>query len=96
MPRADLKAEIDPEGNLWPADKQAPTRYEIVSRLAVGAERVPDSARAAHPDYERYVLNTGVRPDTVGALHNNPDNPNNNNHHNAVPNGAIPEGPAGN
>ena len=41
-------------------------------------------------------LEQRIAPDTVGALHNNPDNPNNNNHHNAVPNGAIPEGPAGN
>jgi len=41
-------------------------------------------------------LEQRIAPDTVGALHNNPDNPNNNNNHNAVPNGAIPEGPAGN
>ncbi len=40
-------------------------------------------------------LEQRIAPDTVGALHNNPDNPNNNNH-NAVPKGAIPEGPAGN
>ena len=40
-------------------------------------------------------LEQRIAPDTVGALHNNPDNPNNNNDHNAVPNGAIPEGPAG-
>jgi hypothetical protein len=42
------------------------------------------------------ALEERIAPDTVGALHNNPDNPNNNNNHNAVPNGAIPEGPAGN
>ncbi len=41
-------------------------------------------------------LEERIAPTTVGALHNNPDNPNNNNDHNAVPNGAIPEGPAGN
>ena len=41
-------------------------------------------------------LEERIAPTTVGALHNNPDNPNNNNNHNAVPNGAIPEGPAGN
>ena len=41
-------------------------------------------------------LEPRIAPDTVGALHNNPSNPNNNNHHNAVPNGALPEGPAGN
>ena len=40
-------------------------------------------------------LEQRIAPDTVGALHNNPDNPNNNNDHNAVPKGAIPEGPAG-
>ena len=32
---------------------------------------------------------------TVGALHNNPSNPNNNNDHNAVPKGALPEGQGG-
>jgi len=41
-------------------------------------------------------LEERIAPDTVGALHNNPSNPNNNNDHNAVPNGALPEGPAGN
>jgi hypothetical protein len=42
-------------------------------------------------------LEERIAPTTVGALHNNPDNPNNNNNnHNAVPLGAIPEGPAGN
>lgn len=41
------------------------------------------------------VLEDRIAPSTVGALHNNPDNPNNNNNHNAVPNGNIPEGPAG-
>ena len=41
-------------------------------------------------------LEERIAPSTVGALHNNPDNPNNNNNHNAVPKGAIPEGPAGN
>ena len=41
-------------------------------------------------------LEERIAPSTVGALHNNPDNPNNNNDHNAVPKGAIPEGPAGN
>jgi hypothetical protein len=40
-------------------------------------------------------LEERIAPTTVGALHNNPDNPNNNNDHNAVPKGAIPEGPAG-
>lgn len=40
-------------------------------------------------------LEARIAPDTVGALHNNPSNPNNNNNHNAVPKGAIPEGPAG-
>ena len=40
-------------------------------------------------------LEERIAPDTVGALHNNPDNPNNNNDHNAVPKGNIPEGPAG-
>jgi len=40
-------------------------------------------------------LEERIAPDTVGALHNNPSNPNNNNNHNAVPKGAIPEGPAG-
>jgi hypothetical protein len=40
-------------------------------------------------------LEERIAPDTVGALHNNPSNPNNNNDHNAVPNGNIPEGPAG-
>ena len=39
-------------------------------------------------------LEKRIAPSTVGALHNNPSNPNNNDH-NAVPNGAIPEGPAG-
>jgi hypothetical protein len=37
-------------------------------------------------------LEERIAPDTVGALHNNPSNPNNNNDHNAVPNGALPEG----
>jgi len=41
-------------------------------------------------------LEERIAPDTVGALHNNPDNPNNNNDRNAGPNGAIPEGQAGN
>jgi hypothetical protein len=41
------------------------------------------------------ALEERIAPDTVGALHNNPSNPNNNNDHNAVPNGNIPEGPAG-
>jgi hypothetical protein len=41
-------------------------------------------------------LEERIAPSTVGALHNNPHNPNNNNNHNAVPKGAIPEGPAGN
>jgi len=40
-------------------------------------------------------LEKRIAPSTVGALHNNPSNPNNNNDHNAVPKGAIPEGPAG-
>ena len=40
-------------------------------------------------------LEKRIAPSTVGALHNNPSNPNNNNDHNAVPTGAIPEGPAG-
>src|SRR5437762_1104465 len=40
-------------------------------------------------------LEERIVPYTVGALHNNPSYPNNNNDHNAVPNGAIPEGPAG-
>jgi len=47
-------------------------------------------------DLEIEVLEERIAPSTVGALHNNPDNPNNNNNHNAVPKGAIPEGPAGN
>jgi hypothetical protein len=37
-----------------------------------------------------------IAPNTVGALHNNPENANNNNEHNAVLNGAIREWPAGN
>jgi hypothetical protein len=37
-------------------------------------------------------LEERIAPSTVGALHNNPDNPNNNNDHNAVPKGALPEG----
>ena len=37
-------------------------------------------------------LEPRIAPDTVGALHNNPSNPNNNNDHNAVPKGALPEG----
>jgi hypothetical protein len=37
-------------------------------------------------------LEPRIAPDTVGALNNNPSNPNNNNDHNAVPNGALPEG----
>jgi hypothetical protein len=41
------------------------------------------------------VLEERIAPGTVGALHNNPSNPNNNNDHNAVPNGGIPEKPAG-
>ena len=41
------------------------------------------------------VLEERVAPGTVGALHNNPSNPNNNNDHDAVTKGAIPEGPAG-
>ena len=40
-------------------------------------------------------LEKRIAPSTVGTLHNNPANPNNNNDHNAVPTGAIPEGPAG-
>jgi len=44
---------------------------------------------------EVVILEERIAPSTVGALHNNPSNPNNNNHHNAVPNGALPEGPAG-
>jgi len=40
-------------------------------------------------------LEERIAPATVGALHNNPSNPNNNNDHNAVPKGNIPEGPAG-
>jgi hypothetical protein len=40
-------------------------------------------------------LEERIAPSTVGALHNNPSNPNNNNNHNAVPKGALPEGPAG-
>jgi hypothetical protein len=42
------------------------------------------------------ALEERIAPGTVGALHNNPDNPNNNNDHNAVPKGALPEKPAGN
>ena len=41
-------------------------------------------------------LEARIAPDTVGALHNNPGNPNNNNDHNAVPKGALPEGQGGN
>jgi hypothetical protein len=41
-------------------------------------------------------LEERIAPDTVGALHNNPNNPNNNNDHNAVPKGALPEGQGGN
>ena len=41
------------------------------------------------------VLEERIAPDTVGALHNNPSNPNNNNDHNAVPKGALPEGQGG-
>jgi hypothetical protein len=41
-------------------------------------------------------LEERIAPDTVGALHNNPSNPNNNNDHNAVPKGALPEGQGGN
>jgi len=41
-------------------------------------------------------LEQRIAPDTVAALHNNPHNPHHNNTHTAVPNGAIPEGPAGN
>jgi hypothetical protein len=37
-----------------------------------------------------------IAPSTVGALHNNSEKANNNNEHTAVPDGAIPEGPAGN
>jgi len=37
-------------------------------------------------------LEERIAPSTVGALHNNPGNPNNNNNHNAVPKGALPEG----
>lgn len=40
-------------------------------------------------------LEERIAPDTVGALHNNPSNPNNNNDHNAVPKGALPEGTNG-
>ena len=40
-------------------------------------------------------LEQRIAPSTVGALHNNPDNPNNNNNHNAVPKGALPEGQGG-
>ena len=40
-------------------------------------------------------LEERIAPDTVGALHNNPSNPNNNNDHNAVPKGALPEGQGG-
>jgi len=36
-------------------------------------------------------LEQRIAPDTVGALHNNPANPNNNNDHNSVPKGALPE-----
>jgi hypothetical protein len=36
-------------------------------------------------------LEQRIAPTTVGALNNNPSNPNNNNDHNAVPNGNIPE-----
>jgi hypothetical protein len=46
--------------------------------------------------FEIVQLEERIAPTTVGALHNNPSNPNNNNNHNAVPKGAIPEGPAGN
>ena len=35
-------------------------------------------------------LEERIAPDTVGALHNNPTNPSNNNDHNAVPKGALP------
>ena len=41
-------------------------------------------------------LEERIAPTTVGALHNNPDNPNNNNNHNAVPKGALPEAQGGN
>ena len=41
-------------------------------------------------------LEERIAPGTVGALHNNPSNPNNNNDHNAVPKGALPEGQGGN
>lgn len=37
------------------------------------------------------VLEERIAPGTVGALHNNPSNPNNNNDHNSVPKGALPE-----
>ncbi len=37
------------------------------------------------------ALEERIAPDTVGALNNNPTNPNNNNDHNAVPKGALPE-----
>jgi hypothetical protein len=42
------------------------------------------------------ALDERIAPDMVGAPHNNPDNANNNNERNAVPNGVIPQGPEGN
>ena len=42
------------------------------------------------------ALDERIAPDMFGALHNNPNNANNDNERNAVPNGAIPHGPAGN
>lgn len=44
-----------------------------------------------HIDLKVEELEQRIAPDTVGALHNNPDNPNNNNNHNSVSKGALPE-----
>jgi hypothetical protein len=36
-----------------------------------------------------------IAPSTVGELHDNPDNPDDNHPHDAAPDGAVPERPAG-
>jgi hypothetical protein len=42
------------------------------------------------------ALDERIAPDIFGAPHNNPDNANNNNERKAGPNGALPQGQAGN
>ena len=63
------RAQLDEEGVVHLPESQTLNNiYTIRSRAPVYDYQVPDDARAEHPDYQRYVLATGVRPDAIEAV----------------------------